>query len=469
MLTRRTVLKGSCLALLPMLESLLPRTAKAAAAGPLRFVGMYAPNGIIPSLWRPTALGSTFDLPLSLQPLASVRQKVSVISNMRLGADDNMGSHEGGLKLFLTASRLATATSIDQVIGKLSESTTALRTLNLGLENNGYWWPSSITPSHAPTIDLNNIDLNDTAVYTSTDGADRQVRCSDNSCIASVANGTAQANVYHPQVAFEKLFGSASSTPSGGTGTGVDPAVLKAAARRRRVVDAIKGHASSLKTKVSSTDAARVDEYLEGVRRIEVELDKIQGSSGTGSGVSAACDRTTAVSGIPVALDRYAKLMCDLIVRAFQCDATRAATYMLGQCVSPMSFTVDGVTYSHHGDASHSGTDPVRMHAKGVIDSWQVSIFAYLVDKLSKVTDADGTALIDRTAIYYGSDVADSNLHDAVNMPVLLGGTLGGALHPGSHIDGKNTTVGNLFVAILAAFGVTGKFGEFGTAAMGGI
>jgi hypothetical protein len=44
---------------------------------------MYAPNGIVPALWRPTTFGSTFDLPYSLAPLASVRQHVNVISNLR--------------------------------------------------------------------------------------------------------------------------------------------------------------------------------------------------------------------------------------------------------------------------------------------------------------------------------------------------------------------------------------------------
>jgi Protein of unknown function (DUF1552) len=450
---------------LPLLHSLMPRTARAAGGGPLRFVGMFAPNGIVPSLWRPTTFGTTFDLPLSLAPLASVRQKVSVISNLNLGNDPNMGSHDGGRGLFLTASRLAGASSIDQVIGKLTEASVSVATLNLGIENNGYYWPSTITPSTFPMIDPTN-----NAIYSAPNGEDRQDRCSDTACVVSMSQGATQANIYHPQVAFEKLFGSGGSgASSGGADGGVDPKVLKDAARRRRVVDAIKGHANALKTRISTSDATRVDEYLEGVRRIEVELDKIQASAGSGSTVSATCDRSTPVSGIPVDREKYAKLMCDLIVRAFQCDATRAATYMLGECVSPMSFVVDGVTYSHHGDASHHGSDPLKTHAKGVIDAWQVSIFTYLVDQLSKVTDSDGTALIDRTALYYGSDIADSDLHDAVNMPVLLGGALGGALNPGRHIDGQSKHVGDLFVTILAAFGVTGTFGEFGLTTIGGL
>jgi hypothetical protein len=455
-LTRRTVLRGSGLALLPLLHSFLPRTARADSLTPLRFAGMYAPNGIVPALWRPAAFGSNFELPYSLAPLASVRQHVSVISNLQLGDDNNMGSHDGGQKVFLTASRLDGATSVDQVVGQLSESKVALRTLNLGLENNGYWWPPQIVP-------------NAEGYYQAPNGEDRQDRCNSAQCVVSMSKGAAQANIYHPQVAFEKLFGSSGTPGTPGTPAdgGVSPAALKEAARRRRVVDAVKGHAASLKPKLSKDDSVRVEEYLEGVRRIEVELDKL---TNTPSGpVSASCDRTTGVSPIPVDRDKYAKVMCDLIVRAFQCDATRAATYMLGQGVSPMPFVVDGVTYSHHGDASHHGSDTTKTHAKGTIDAWQVGVFAYLIGQLAQVTDADGTPLIQRTALYYGSDVADSDLHDSLNMPVLLAGALGGALNPGRHIDGQHMHVGDVFVTILSAFGVTGAFGEFGRTSISGL
>ena len=99
-----------------------------------------------------------------------------------------------------------------------------------------------------------------------------------------------------------------------------------------------------------------------------------------------------------------------------------------------------------------------------------MSVFAYLVAQLSAMTDPDGTAIIDRTAIYYGSDIADSDLHNAVDMPVLLGGKLGGALHPGSHLNGSGATAGDLFTTILRAFGSTATtFGKFGTKPMEGV
>jgi hypothetical protein len=463
LLSRRRVLAG--LACLPLLEAAAPRRVRAqSTGGALRFVGMFHTNGCVPSLWKPQAFGASPTLPLSLQPLQDVLADVSIISNMRLGDTDNMNSHGGGQKCFLTSSlTFDGATSVDQVIGRLTEDQVRLSTLNFSIENNGYYFPPQIVE-------------NANGIYEAPNGEDRQDRCQDSeSCRVSVVDGTTQANVYHPQVAFERLFGSLAGN-TGGTSTGSEsgpsPAALKQAARRRRVVDLISGHARTLRGKVSTSDQQRVDEYLEGVRRIERELDQISGTGGGGGStpVSASCDATTPVSGIPVDRTRYAQLLADIIARGFQCDATRSATYMLGQGVSPMPFLVDGVTYSHHGDASHHGPDVARTNAKGMIDQWQVSVFAYLVRQLGLMLDADGVPIIDRTAIFYTSDIADSDAHNSTDMPLLLGGSLGGALTPGGHIDGGGNTTGNLFVRILQAFDPTiSTFGDYGRVRMEGV
>lgn len=466
-LTRRRLLGAlGATSLLPVLESLLPAKAFAQSQAALRFVGMFHTNGVVPDRWRPATFGAGYTLTQSLAALAPVKSHVSVISNMRLGPSDGMGSHGGGQKCFLTSSdSLSGATSLDVALGKLTEKSVRLPTLNLSIENNGYYWPQQIV-------------ANASGIYEAPNGEDKQDRCTDaESCLVSVNAGTPQTNVYHPQVIFQRLFGSAPVSGGGMSGgggmTGPSPAVLREAARRRKVVELAKTQAQSLRGVIGGSDQKRIDEYLEGLRAIERELDALampMTPGTTPTTPAAACDRTTPVSGIPVEKDRYAKVLADLVVRGFQCDATRSVTYMLGQGVSPMKFTVDGVTYSHHGDASHHGADAAKKNAKAVIDAWQVSVFAHLVNGLAQAKDADGTPLIDRAAVFYTSDIADSDLHNAVDMPVLLGGRLGGAFHPGTHLDGKQNTTGNLFVAIQKAFGSTAStFGKFGTRAMEGL
>jgi hypothetical protein len=161
--------------------------------------------------------------------------------------------------------------------------------------------------------------------------------------------------------------------------------------------------------------------------------------------------------------------MSDLVVKAFQCDATRAATMMLGRCVSPMSFVVDGVKYSHHGDASHWGGDMTKKRAKDVIDRWQVSRLAYLLEQMRNVSEPNGT-MLDNVVVYYSSDIADPNLHNHEDMPVLIAGRAGGAFRTGRHLRSglRGRTIGDLFLDIFNAFGISmPSFGDFGKNPLG--
>ena len=84
-LSRRQVLKGLGVALaLPWLETFAPRTARAQlAAAPRRYVMLYFPNGTA-EFWKPSGSGAGDAWTLSpiLEPLAPVKQYVSVLGNV---------------------------------------------------------------------------------------------------------------------------------------------------------------------------------------------------------------------------------------------------------------------------------------------------------------------------------------------------------------------------------------------------
>jgi hypothetical protein len=225
----------------------------------------------------------------------------------------------------------------------------------------------------------------------------------------------------------------------------------------------VTGQATSLSQRLGKADQALLDQYLTGVRQLEMNIQNASNTVGCAPGQQPI--------GIPFDHSARARLMCDLVVKAFQCDATRVATMMLGRTTSPMSFTVDGTVYSHHADASHWGTDPVKKHAKDVIDNWQVSQLAYLLTQMKAIPEPGGT-MLDHVVVFYSSDVADPNLHNQDNMPVLLAGRGGGAFRTGRHLKTgiAGRTTGDLFLSILAAFGIQqATFGEFGKNALGGL
>src|SRR5262245_481493 len=88
-ISRRTVLKGLGTAIaLPYLEAMIPATATAAtpaaAAAPKRMAFLYVPNGVHMQDWTPSALGKSFELPKTLEPLAPFKDKLNVLTGLTL-------------------------------------------------------------------------------------------------------------------------------------------------------------------------------------------------------------------------------------------------------------------------------------------------------------------------------------------------------------------------------------------------
>ncbi|WP_241759333.1 DUF1552 domain-containing protein [Pyxidicoccus parkwayensis] len=455
-LSRRSVLRGAAGAVLalPWLEAMAPSVARAQAAGtkpPLRFVGMFHSAGVIPDQWFPTAEGSTYALPASLSPLEPVKNDVLVLSGLRLGSWDYYEkTHEGGFWMMLTASeRIVTGTtdSIDQVIANATSSQVRVPSLTLSVENNGYYNPGYQDANGDGYIDPKTSSYDDTQDHCS--GGEQ--------CMVTFAKGQRLPNTYNPRVLFTRLFGSL--TPTGPT-----DAERRIWTYRRSVLDHVASQAKSLQGKLGQADQLRLDEYLSGIRAIEQSIQKAEQGN-----PAPACSPGAQPVGIPMDRTAYADLMCDLIVKAFECDATRVATLMLGMCVSPMTFVVDGRTFSHHGDASHHGNDPVKKAAKVEIDKWQVTRLTHLVQKLKAVREGDGT-LLDNVAVYYSSDISNSDWHNHYEMPVILAGRAGGAFRPGRHLRATDKRCGDVLLSILQAFGIPrGGFGPLAQAPLSGL
>jgi hypothetical protein len=249
-----------------------------------------------------------------------------------------------------------------------------------------------------------------------------------------------------PQVVFDQLFG------------GLDPEATEAEKAKRllyrtSILDYVLGEATSLSGKLGTTDRRKLEEYMDGVRELELKLDK---------GTGPVC---TPIDKPPSDLDYPAKvkLMCDLMALAFQCDATRVITFMIRNAGSGMSHDFVGAPGSHH-DISHHNSDPGKYDLLTKIDTWEVAQLAYLLKKLDTIQEGTGTVL-DNTAVYFSSEIADGNAHGHTNMPVLLAGGLGGAITPGRHIkyDG-GPALANLFISIMNGFGMGSMtFGDNGT------
>jgi hypothetical protein len=242
---------------------------------------------------------------------------------------------------------------------------------------------------------------------------------------------------------------------------GYDPdATAEERARRltydTSVIDAVLADAQRLDGKLGASDRAKLDQYLTGVRELELRLGSTE----------PAC---VASQRPPTGLDfpTRVRLMLDLMALAIQCDLTRVVTFMMGNSISGQSFPWIGVPDAHHA-ISHHQKDPAKLAKLTKIDRWEVEQMVYLAQKLDALDDGEGATVLDNSLLYFASEVSDGNGHLKTNIPILLAGRAGSSIRPGRHIRYGGARLGDLYISMLSHLGITADtFGDDGTGFIG--
>ena len=137
--------------------------------------------------------------------------------------------------------------------------------------------------------------------------------------------------------------------------------------------------------------------------------------------------------GVPQTFDEHIKLQFDLLALAFQADITRVGTLLFARDLTGRTYPEsEAPTVGFHG-GSHHGEDPKRIAELSKINQYHVKMLAYLIDKLAKTHDGDGT-LLDHSLVLYGSNMGNSNQHVHYDVPHVLVGGLNGKLTGGRHL-----------------------------------
>jgi len=410
---------------LPLLDAMIPAgTALAAtAAAPVRRLGfVYIPMGATISRWTPSATGRITELSPSLSSLTPFLDHLTVITNLELKNAYSAGNHATANSAFLSAAKAKMTEGTDYQLGTTVDQIAAQQ---IGKE----------TP--LPSLEL-AMDL-----MATVGDCDNGFACVYQNNLSWSSPTTPLPAEAHPRAVFERLFGD------GGNAADRRAEMKKDAS----ILDWITTDIANLRSKVGPADRSRINSYLDSVREVERRIQKAEAQARESR--LPELDRPL---GVPAAYADHARLMFDLQVLAMQADMTRVITFQLARETSNRTYPEIGVPDAHH-PLTHHGGNPEKMERVAKINAFHVSLFAYFLEKLKATPEGEGS-LLDHSAILYGSGMGNPDVHDHVNLPILVAGRAAGRIKGARHIKyAEPVPLANLHLTLLDKVGV--RLGSF--------
>lgn len=425
--SRRAILRGAgCVMAAPWLESFAAKASTASSeAFPKRFAVVFLGCGVNEDHWGSEGAGPEMKLSKSLSPLESLKGKINVIHGLFNKGAMGLGIHPPQTGSLLTGATLTkgatlrSGVSVDQVIA----SRVGQETLQ----------PSMVLACEQPITGFH--ESNYSMAYSSH--------------ISWVSPDSPVPNEIYPSLAFDMLFENRGSLLN------------------LSILDRVKGRAERLSRKISSSDNAKLDEFMTSVREVEKRVEGMRKAKEKADELARLKNRPVwsmerPANGLPEDLREHARLMLDLIAIAFQTDKTRVATLLVSRDLSAMYYPFLEVGQAHHS-ASHSNNNDEYER----ITRWHVSQFAYLASKLDSMQEGDGTVL-DNSCLMFLSNLWIGRTHDNSRLPIALAGGLGGALKTGRTLDyvkagDENRKVCSLYLSLMDRMGIKlDRFGDSG-------
>jgi hypothetical protein len=454
--SRRTFLRGAGVAItLPWLESLAPRAARAQALVKRRYMPIFLPNGAAEA-WKPATVGSGAAWQLSgvLQPLEALKSKVTIISGLENGTAFNAN---GGSSVEPSHGRQPGAwlTCIDPGVVRAQLGVTEAN--NISLDQT-----MAKTASVNGGTPVKSLQVGLSTWYSYCDGHP----CSNSRTVSWSEAGKPMYKSVDPLEVFNKLVGV-----SGGGG-GSDAEMMKRATLNKSVLDAVRENSARTQLKLGAADKSRLDQFLTHVRAVETKATQLS----MGMGGLASCTpiaRPTMAQVLPDKAKQntatynkgdHADVMNDLIVMAFQCDATRIITYMLEDERSEFAYShVPRRTFTATGSAAgtgncgeyHNNGQHGEQNEFATITWWNVGKVAALCAKLDAIKEGD-KSILDNSVIMFGGAMHGSN-HACNELPIAMIGGGGGKLKTDQHIVLQNRWLRDLHTTVMKdVFGMSG-------------
>ncbi len=438
-LPRRTILRGiGATVALPFLDAMVPAgrlgAAVAAATDTTRFVCIEEVHGLPgcnewganQHLFAPATVGRDFELvednPLkSLEPF---RDHLTVISNTDVRMAEAFsppeigGDHFRSSAVFLTQSHpkqtqgsdLFVGTSIDQLYARKFGQSTPLPSMQFCIEN---------------LDQAGGCTYNYSCAYTDT--------------ISWSSPSEPLPMIRDPRVAFEMLFGAG--------GTPEERSARRAT--RRSILDWILKDVSEVRNELGAVDRRRMDRYLDNVREVERRIQLVERRN---DGAEPR-ELPEAPPGVPDSFSEHMQLMFDLQVLAMETDMTRVISFKTGRDAQNRVFPESGTSRPFH-PASHHGNNEKRIMDFNTICKHRVGQLPYFLERLESTMEGDAS-LLDKTAIIWGSPMADGNIHNHRRCPLILLGGANGQLTGNLHLKAADETpMANVMLTLMQSLGL---------------
>ena len=391
---RRAFLRGVGVSMaLPWLESRTvwgdtpPTGVKPSSEAPVRLGVLFAGNGFHSKEWWAKGEGKNMELGKVLAPLTDFREKMLFIRGLYNAEALKGNIHSSMTGNLLSGAPLASGgeiksgTSVDQLLAQRYGRGTKVPSLVLGCEQSN--------PS---------VHKNYSMLYSSH--------------ISWSSPTTPTPLELYPALAFDQLFKDSASKGD------------------KSVLDAVLADAKDVRRGISTRDQQKLDEYLDSVREVEQRIENA-GKRGELQGwrpTLAKPNIPRPAEGIPQDIGEHMKLMCDIMVLAFQTDTTRLCTLKLNNDHSSLRFPNLGVDYMIHHLLSHSDTaDWLK------VNQFFVQQLGYIARKLDAIQEGPRTAL-DNSMLVFCSSMLTGN-HIANQLPVVVLGCGGGRIKGGRVLD----------------------------------
>ena len=420
-LPRRTVLRGlGATVALPFLNAMAPALTAAArtAAAPIPRMGFfYVPNGMFLPNFHPAGDGGkSFAFTPTLKPLEPFKDQIVVLSGLsnssvvttNEGGGVHTRAHGGWLSGILPkrteGADLRAGKTMDQYAADKLGADTPLRSLELTIDSN---------------YQVGNCENGYSCSYINSS--------------SWLTESTPLPHERDPRVIFRRLFGDGGSVDARLTQMQTD----------RSILDSVSESIDRLESRLGNEDRTAVDEYLTSVREVERRIQRAEENNNNTP--LPALDQP---AGVPDDYDEHVKLVHDLLVLAFQADVTRVSCMQMARELSGRTYPGIGVPEGHH-TVSHHQLDQHNIAQYTKINTYHMSLFARLLEKMKNTPDGDGS-LLDHSILLWGAGMGDGDHHTPYDLPITLAGGGCGTLKGGRHLKyAMHTPFMNLGVSLL--------------------